>query len=72
MTARFLNHHVAISGEHFQTLAAASHAVRQYAIDHDDVDGWKLSREMREADTALEATLVKRKLGVWLTDSGCV
>jgi hypothetical protein len=71
MTAHFLNHNVIIKGEHFLTLATASHAVRQYAIAHQDFNGWKLSREMRVAETALEAALVKRKLGIWLTDHYC-
>ena len=69
MTAHYLNHEVTINGQYFRTLFGAAHVVRQHAIDHADLNGWKLSREMREADSAFEATLVKRKLAVWLADS---
>jgi len=69
MMTHYLNHDVTISGRHFHTLASAAHAVRQYAIDHSDFDGWKLSREMREADTLSLAALAKQKLGAWLADT---
>jgi hypothetical protein len=72
MTTHYLVHDVTISGEHFRTLASAAHAVRQYAIDHDDFHGWKLSREMREADTVSLAVLAKQKLGVWLAHTYAV
>ncbi len=72
MMAHYLNHDVTIGGKHFRTLAGAAHAVRQYAIDHDDFAGWTLSREMREADTLSLAALAKQKLGARLADASGV
>jgi|GEM_PF-5311548 len=71
MRAYDLHHDVMIGAARCRTLASAAHALRRYAVDHDDFKGWRLSRELREADTDLQATLAKQKLNAWLAATAC-
>jgi hypothetical protein len=54
-------------GQRCLALNAASHAVRQRATGGaDDLEGWLLSRLMRDASTDGEVNIAERKYGVWL------
>jgi hypothetical protein len=66
-----LDHDVMISGARCRTLASAAHALRQYAVDYNDFKGWRLSQELREADTYLQATFAEQKLNAWLAAAVC-
>jgi hypothetical protein len=54
-----------------RTLVSAAHALRRYAIDYNDFKGWRLSRELQEVDTYLQATLAEQKLNAWLAAAAC-
>ncbi|SDR89709.1 hypothetical protein [Bradyrhizobium canariense] len=48
-------------------LNAAAHSVRQRSIrGGEDIEGWRLSRLMRDACTDTQVKLAERKYGVWL------
>jgi hypothetical protein len=50
-----------------RTLDTAAHAVRQRAIRNGrDLDGWHLSRLMRDAGTDRQVNIAERKYRVWL------
>jgi hypothetical protein len=50
-----------------RTLDAAAHAVRQQAVQRgSDLNGWRLSRLMRDADTDALVNIAELKYGVWL------
>lgn len=50
-----------------RTLNAAAHAVRQRATrDGGDLEGWRLSRLMRDADTDTQVSAAECKYDVWL------
>jgi hypothetical protein len=54
-------------GQRCLALNAASHAVRQRATGGaDDLEGWLLSRLMRDASTDGEVNIAERKYNVWL------
>ena len=53
------------------TLASAAHALRQHAVDYNDFKGWRLSRELRDADTFSQAVLAEQKLNTWLAATAC-
>jgi hypothetical protein len=54
-------------GQRCQALNVAAYAVRQRATRSDgDLDTWRLSRLMREADTDAQVNVAERKYGIWL------
>jgi len=55
-----------IDGEYFSTLEKAAYALRQYSINHDDYEGWRISRLLRDADAPLRAQLAEAKLRAWI------
>jgi hypothetical protein len=55
-------------GQRCHSLNAAAHAVRAQAILRgNDLDGWLLSRLMRDADTAAQVHLGEQQYGAWLS-----
>jgi hypothetical protein len=71
MIAYDLDHDVFIGGTRCRTLVSAAHALRRYAIDYDDFKGWRLSRELQDAETDLQVTIAEQKLNAWLTATDC-
>jgi hypothetical protein len=71
MRAYNLDHAVIIGGAQCLTLASAAHALRQHAVDYDDFKGWRLSQELRDADTFSQVVLAERKLNTWLAATAC-
>jgi len=54
-------------GERCYTLSVAAHAVRQRATrDGRDIEGWRLSRRMRDAETDTQVNVAERQYNVWL------
>jgi hypothetical protein len=54
-------------GERCYALNVAAHAVRQRATrDGRDIEGWRLSRRMREAETDTQVNVAERQYNVWL------
>jgi hypothetical protein len=54
-------------GERCRTLGTAAHAVRQRAIRNGgDLQGWRLSRLMRDAGTDIQVNVAEREYGAWL------
>ena len=50
-----------------RALDTAAHGVRQRAIRKgDDLDGWRLARLMRDADTDTQINVAERKFDAWL------
>ena len=50
-----------------RSLSLAARAVRQRAVMRGgDLDGWRLSRLMREADTDAQVNVAERKFSAWL------
>jgi hypothetical protein len=50
-----------------RTLDVATHTVRQQAVQRgSDLNGWRLSRLMRDADTDALVKIAELKYGVWL------
>jgi hypothetical protein len=66
-----LDHDVVVSGIRCRTLASAAHALRRHAVDYDDFKGWRLSHELRDAETYSQATLAEQKLNAWLAATDC-
>ena len=66
-----LHHDVTISGARCRTLASAAHALRQHAVDFLDFKEWRLSRELRDADTYSQAIHAEQKLNAWLAAGVC-
>ncbi|MDB5091799.1 MAG: hypothetical protein JWR09_5793 [Mucilaginibacter sp.] len=49
-----------------QRLHRRAHQVRQGAIERTgDLDGWRVSRLLRDAKTPAEADEAERQLGIW-------
>ena len=49
------------------TLNVAAHAVRQRATrDGGDIEGWRLSRLMRDAETDAQVNVAEQGYNVWL------
>ena len=71
MRTHDLDHDVIIGGMRCRTLVSAAHALRRYAVDYHDFKGWRLSRELQEAETDLQATLAEQKLNAWITATDC-
>lgn len=57
---------VTIDGQRLRTLKQAAYALRQYSLDHDDYNAWRLSHVLRDADTPLQARLAEAKLQSWI------
>jgi hypothetical protein len=54
-------------GQRCHTLNVASLAVRQRATQHGgDIETWRLSRLMRDADTDEQVNIAEQKYTVWL------
>jgi hypothetical protein len=54
-------------GQRCRTLNVAAHALRQRATrSGGDLEAWRLSRLMREADTDAEVDIAEHKYSVWL------
>jgi hypothetical protein len=60
MAIHTFNQGAMIGGRPCQTLADAAIALRQYAISHKNWSCWRLAREMREADSLLQAKKAER------------
>jgi hypothetical protein len=71
MRTHDLDHDLIIGGMRCRTLVSAAQALRRYAIDYDDFKGWRLSRELQEADTYSQATLAEQKFNAWLAAAAC-
>ncbi|MBX9710065.1 MAG: hypothetical protein K2X60_03450 [Xanthobacteraceae bacterium] len=61
---------VVICGRRALTLKEAAYLVRQYAIEHDDLAGWRLTRLLRNADTYRDAVVAEWALRTWVDQSG--
>ncbi|WP_445488936.1 hypothetical protein [Rhodopseudomonas sp. RCAM05734] len=61
-----LNQRIKINGRYSWTFEQAAYALRQYSINHDDPDGWRISRMLRDADEPLRARLAEAKLHGWI------
>lgn len=61
-----LTQKVTIGGRSLWTLEQAAHAVRQYSINHGDHEGWRLARQLREANDPLLARLAEARLRTWI------
>jgi hypothetical protein len=66
-----LDHDVIISGARCRTLASAASALRRHAVDCNDFKGWRLSQELRDADTYSQAALAEQKLNAWIAAVAC-
>jgi IS5 family transposase len=54
-------------GQRCHTLNVAAYAVREQAVTRGcDLDGWRLARSMREANTDTQVNAAERDYGVWL------
>jgi hypothetical protein len=54
-------------GQRCRTLSFAAYAVRQRATrDGGDIEGWRLSRLMRDAETDTQVNVAELKYSVWL------
>jgi hypothetical protein len=50
-----------------RTLNKAAYAVRQRVVRNgDDLEGWRLSRLMRDVDSDTQLNVAEQKYGVWL------
>ncbi len=50
-----------------RSLSVAARAVRERAVKHGyDLDGWRLSRLMREANTDAQVNVAEREFSAWL------
>lgn len=50
-----------------RSLSVAARTVRERAVMRGgDIDGWRLSRLMREADTDARVNVAERKFSAWL------
>lgn len=57
---------VTIQGERARTLKEAAYLVRQYAIVHGDLKGWKLTHLLRSAESHSDIELAEDKLRAWI------
>jgi hypothetical protein len=57
---------VTIHGQRARTLKEAAYLVRQYAIDHDDLSGWKLTHILRNAESPSDMKLAEDALRAWI------
>lgn len=48
------------------TLKEAAYLIRQYAIDHDDLWGWKLAHVLRSAESPSEIERAEEALRTWI------
>jgi hypothetical protein len=49
-----------------QRLSKLAHQVRQVAIDRaGDIEGWRVSRLLRDASTPAQADEAERQFGIW-------
>jgi hypothetical protein len=56
-------------GHRCHLLSEAAHIVRQRSIvSGNDLDGWRLSQLMRDADTHMQVDVAERGYGLWLRD----
>ncbi len=61
---------VVIRGQRALILKEAAYLVRQYAIEHDDLAGWRLTRLLRNADSYCDAVVAEWALRAWVDQSG--
>lgn len=57
-----------IRGRRAWTLKEAAYLIRQYAIDHDDLEGWKLTRILRSAESPSDIKRAENALRTWIQD----
>ena len=57
---------VTIHGQRARTLKEAAYLIRQYAIDHNDLWGWKLTRVLRNAESSSDIERAEDELQAWL------
>ncbi len=55
-----------IHGRRARTLKEAAYLIRQYAIDYDDLWGWKLTHILRSAETASDIERAEDALRSWI------
>jgi hypothetical protein len=60
---------VTIRGRRVGTLKEASYVIRQYAIDHGDLAGWRLTRLLRNAECYLDGEVAEWALRSWIDQS---
>lgn len=60
-------HRGTLLDERCRHLNDSAHDVRQWAVDHgQDIEGWRLARLMRDADTDTQVKIAERRYGLWL------
>lgn len=57
---------VTIHGRRARTLKEAAYLIRQYAIDHDDLWGWKLTHILRSAESPSDIERAEDALRIWI------
>jgi hypothetical protein len=58
---------IASFGQRCRTLNKAAYAVRQRVVRNgDDLEGWRLSRLMRDVDSDSQLNVAELQYGVWL------
>ncbi len=57
---------VTIHGRRARTLKEAAYLIRQYAIDHDDLWGWKLTHILRSAESHSDIKQAEDALRTWI------
>ena len=57
---------VTIHGQRARTLKEAAYLMRQYAIDHDDLWGWKLTHVLRSAESPSDIERAEDALRTWI------
>lgn len=57
---------VTIHGRRARTLKEAAYLIRQYAIDHDDLWGWKLTHILRSAESPADIERAEDALRTWI------
>jgi hypothetical protein len=57
---------VTIHGQRAWTLKEAAYLIRQYAIDHDDLWGWKLTHILRSAESPSDIERAEDALRIWI------
>ena len=53
-------------GHRARSLQSSAYAVRQHAIDGGDIEGWRLARRMRDAETLDQFSTLEHELGHYL------
>jgi hypothetical protein len=67
MISRFMSSRMNIDDRRLRVLHDAAYGVRQRAISRgDDLEGWRLARLMRDAETRYQLVVAERRYAGWL------